>query len=63
MAYITRAIKKCFVLANYKVFDIKEEELSSHSEYQAIKESLDIFKKYYSQSIKIEITQTDKDEW
>lgn len=60
---ITRAIKKCFVLANYKVFDIKEEELSSHTEYQAIKESLGIFKKYFSQSTKIELIQTDKDEW
>ncbi len=59
---ITRAIKKCFVLANYKVFDIKEEELSSHTEYQAIKESLDIFKKYFSQSTKIEI-KTSKNEW
>ena len=60
---ITRAIKKCFVLSNYKVFDIKEEELSSLTEYQAIKESLDIFKKYFSQSTKIEIIQTEKDEW
>jgi DNA replication ATP-dependent helicase Dna2 len=60
---ITRAIKKCFVLANSKVFDIKEEELSSHIEYLAIKESLDIFKKYFSQSAKIEIIKTDKDEW
>ena len=60
---ITRAIKKCFVLANYKVFDIKEEELSSNTEYQAIKESLDIFKNYSSLSTKIEITETNKDEF
>ena len=60
---ITRAIKKCFVLANTKVFDINEEELSSHTEYQAVKASLDIFKKYFSQSAKIEIIKTDKDEW
>ena len=60
---ITRAIKKCFVLANYKVFDIKEEELSSHTEYQAIKESLDIFKKYFSQSTKIEFNKTEENEW
>lgn len=60
---ITRAIKKCFVLANYKVFDIKEEELSSHTDYQAIKESLNIFKKYFSQSTKIEFNQTEENEW
>ena len=60
---ITRAIKKCFVIANYKVFDIKEDELSSHAEYQAIKESLDIFKKYFSLSTKIEINETNKDEF
>lgn len=60
---ITRAIKKCFVLANYKVFDINEEKLSSHTEYQAIKENLDIFKKYFSQSTKIEIIETNKDEF
>jgi superfamily I DNA and/or RNA helicase len=60
---ITRAIKKCFVLANYKVFDINEEKLSSHTEYQAIKECLDIFKKYFSQSTKIEINQTEESEW
>ena len=60
---ITRAIKKCFVIANYKVFDIKEGELSSHAEYQAIKESLDIFKKYFSLSTKIEINETNKDEF
>jgi superfamily I DNA and/or RNA helicase len=60
---ITRAIKKCFVIANYKVFDIKKEELSSHTEYQAIKESLEIFQKYFSLSTKIKINETNKDEW
>ena len=60
---ITRAIKKCFAIANYKVFDIKEDELSSHGEYQAIKESLDIFKKYFALSTKIEINQTEETEW
>lgn len=60
---ITRAIKKCFVIANYKVFDIKDEELSGHSEYQIIKGSLDIFKNYFSQSKKIEIFQQGEDEW
>ena len=32
-------------------------------QYQAIKESLDIFKKYFSLSTKIEINQADEDEW
>jgi len=60
---ITRAIKKCFVVANYKVFEIKEEKLSSHTEYEAIKESLDIFQQYYSHSTKIKINGTDDNEW
>jgi DNA replication ATP-dependent helicase Dna2 len=60
---ITRAIKKCIVIANYKVFDIIDEELRSHIEYQNIKESLGIFKKYYSLSTKIEINETEDDEW
>lgn len=60
---ITRAIKKCFVIANYKVFDIIDEELKDHKEYQDIKDSLDVFKRYYSLSAKIEISETDEDEW
>jgi len=60
---ITRAIKKCIVIANYKIFDIKEEELKDHKEYQDIKDSLAIFKQYYSLSNKIEIKQTYEDEW
>lgn len=60
---ITRAIKKCIVIANYKIFDIKEDELIDHKEYQDIKESLDIFKQYYLLSNKIEINQTYDDEW
>lgn len=60
---ITRAIKKCFVISNYKVFDIIDEELQEHSEYQDIKGSLDIFQKYLSLSTKIEMNQTDEDEW
>jgi DNA replication ATP-dependent helicase Dna2 len=60
---ITRAIKKCIVIANYKVFDIIDEELNDHEEYQDIKDSLDIFKLYFSLSTKIEINQTDEDEW
>jgi len=60
---ITRAIKKCFVIANYKVFDIIDDELKEHNEYQEIKDSLDVFKRYYSLSNKIEINQVVNDEW
>jgi len=60
---ITRAIKKCIVIANYKVFDIIDEELNDHKEYQDIKDSLDVFRRYFSLSTKIEINQTDEDEW
>lgn len=60
---ITRAIKKCIVIANYKVFDIIDEELKSHKEYQDIKDNLEIFKKYLSLSSKAEIIQTNEVEW
>jgi superfamily I DNA and/or RNA helicase len=60
---ITRAKKKCFVIANYKVFDIIDGELSSHIEYQDIKESLNIFKQYYSLSTKINLNSGDESEW
>lgn len=60
---ITRAIKKCIVIANYKVFDIIDDELKKHKEYQDIKDSLDIFKRYYALSTKFEINETDEDEW
>ena len=61
---ITRAIKKCFVIANYKIFDIKHEELKAHKDYNDIKDNLDIFKRYYSLSTKIELNQTDEEnEW
>lgn len=60
---ITRAIKKCFVIANYKVFEIIDNELKEHKEYQDIKDSLDVFKRYFSLSSKVEINQTDETEW
>lgn len=60
---ITRAIKKCIVIANYKVFDIIDEELKDNKEYQDIKSSLDIFKRFNSLSTKIEIIQTEEAEW
>ncbi len=58
---ITRAIKKCIVIANSKVFDIIDEELQEHEEYEEIKESLDVFKQYFALSTKLEIKKSD--EW
>lgn len=60
---ITRAIKKCFVISNYKVFDIIDEELKDQEEYRAIKDSLEIFKRYKSMASTVEINQTNEDEW
>lgn len=60
---ITRAIKKCIVISNYKVFDIIDEELMEHKEYNAIKDSLDIFKRYKAMASIVEINQTDDLEW
>ena len=51
---ITRAIKKCIVIANYKVFDIIDEELEDIEGFYKLKPSLDIFKKYYRLASKIE---------
>lgn len=60
---ITRAIKKCFVIANYKVFDIIDHELKEQKEYEEIKESLNIFKRYKAMASKVEINQIDNPEW
>lgn len=60
---ITRAIKKCFVISNYKVFDIIDEELRHHEEYVEIKDSLNIFQKYKAMASTVEINQTDENEW
>ena len=60
---ITRAIKKCFVISNYKVFDIIDDELKNHEEYETIKDSLDIFKRYKILSSKVVINQTEIEEW
>lgn len=62
---ITRGIKKCIVIANYKVFDIIDDELMIHPDYPAIKSSLDIFKKYHQLSSKINLASpaVDEDEW
>lgn len=60
---ITRAIKKCFVISNYKVFDIIDDELRVHQEYHSIKDSLEVFKQYKAMASKVEINQTDDTEW
>lgn len=59
---ITRSIKKCIVIANYKVFDIIDEELVDLPEYGKLKPSLDVFKAYYKLSTKIEEVVTE-DDW
>ena len=60
---ITRAIKKCFVISNYKVFDIIDEELKEHEEYNDIKDNLAVFKRYKAMSSIVELNQTDDTEW
>lgn len=60
---ITRAIKKCFVISNYKVFDIIDDELRDHEEYDKIKDSLDVFKRFLDMVSTVEINQTDDIEW
>lgn len=59
---ITRAIKKCIVIANYKVFDIIDEELIDLPDFNKLKPSLDIFKEYYKISTKIE-EEVSEDNW
>ncbi|HZH71549.1 MAG TPA: AAA domain-containing protein [Mariniphaga sp.] len=59
---ITRAIKKCIVIANYKVFDIIDEELAELPEFEKLKPSLDIFKEYFQLSTKIE-EEVEEDAW
>lgn len=59
---ITRAKKRCIVIANYKVFDIIDEELSELPELDKLKPSLDIFKEYFKLSTKIEELESD-DVW
>jgi len=59
---ITRAIKKCIVIANYKVFDIIDEDLSELPEFPTLKPSLDIFKRYKELSMPIK-EEVDNDNW
>lgn len=59
---ITRAIKKCIVIANYKVFDIIDEELIDIPEFPLLKPSLDVFKKYHEISTKVD-ELIEQDDW
>lgn len=59
---ITRAKKRCIVIANYKVFDIIDEELTELPNYKTIQPNLEIFKDYYKLSTKIE-EAVDEDDW
>lgn len=59
---ITRARKKCIVIANAKVFEIIDEELTDIPEYAKLKPSLDIFKRYFQLSTKVEEEQVE-DAW
>jgi DNA replication ATP-dependent helicase Dna2 len=59
---ITRAINKCFVISHKFVFDeIDKEEVKQHLEYDKIKDSLVVFKKYYEIATKVYLSQND--EW
>lgn len=57
---ITRAMKKCIVIANYKVFDIIDEELLDLEEYDELKPRLDVFKEYYKLSTKVEESENEE---
>ena len=58
---ITRATNKCFVLAHKFVFDkIESNEVVQHLEYENIKDSLAIFKKYYELATKIDLSRNDQ---
>ena len=59
---ITRGIKKCIVIANYKVFDIIDEELMELPEFSKLKPSLDVFKKYFKLSSKVE-EEIEEENW
>ena len=59
---ITRAIKKCIVIANYKVFDIIDDELQDIEDWDKLKPSLDIFKEYLKLTSKVEEI-VEEDEW
>ena len=58
---ITRAKKKCIVIANYKVFDIIDEELVELPNYNELKPSLDLFKQYYALSAQVQEAKEEED--
>ncbi len=58
---ITRAKKRCIVIANYKVFDIIDDELITLQNHKALGPSFEIFKNYYELSTKIVEEITDDD--
>ena len=58
---ITRARKKCIVIANYKVFDIKDEELFELPNHNELKPSLDLFKQYYALSAQVQEAREEED--
>ena len=60
---ITRGIKKCFVISNYKVFDIVDEELKDLEEYPAVKDSLDVFKRYKAMASIVEKNESNNSDW
>jgi DNA replication ATP-dependent helicase Dna2 len=60
---ITRAIKKCIVIGNYKIFDINEDHVKADVGYTDIAESLELFKRYYNLATKIEIGREVEDIW
>ena len=59
---ITRAKVKCIVIANYKVFDIIDEELKELPEYPKLRPRLDVFKEYYRLSTKVQ-EEVGEDDW
>jgi DNA replication ATP-dependent helicase Dna2 len=57
---ITRAKVKCVVIANYKVFDIIDEELVGIPNYSELKPSLDLFKQYRTLSTVVVEPKTEE---
>jgi DNA replication ATP-dependent helicase Dna2 len=45
--------RKCRVIANYKVFDIIDNEFADMPDFSKLKPSLDVFKEYFKLSTKI----------
>ncbi len=63
---ITRAIKKCFVIANYKIFDVNDAELRAQVAQENIQEYFDIFAAYYKLSRRFEMftpEESEDDDW